>query len=632
MLLRNELAALEASDLIRRALGSADAEYWFKHGLVQETAYESLLARHRKRLHRLVAESIENAYPQALDEQAPLLARHWDEAGEPARAFDYYLKAGTQAARVYARAEASSAFDRARALSADLELSREQWLGLYLTRGRQLELAGEYQQALANYQELEAIGQRMNDSILEIHALIQASKLYGTPNTLSNLPRAQESALRALQLARQANDRLLQAQALWSLLLVYYFAGEFEQAIQYGEESLQLARELGLREQLAYTLNDLARPYSYLGRFADAAAARDEAERLWRELGNLPMLTDSLVNATLYEFLNGEPRAGLPKGLEAERISREIGNTWGEAFAHEILGNLYFVLGETATALRHLEQSAALGRQVQFLDPLYNGIPFQALVYSQLGAVDRGLMLLEQLCAEHLPVPSWMTTAHAMRALLYATRGELEDAARALAEAERVNDLLLNRDSPALLYIDMAKIELALAQHNAPGALQAVEHGLEFLASTGIRTFRGLLFWLQGRAFEQVGDLDAAFKAWQDADTESRALGLVVTQWEAQAGLARLEKQRGNFQPARRWQRQALDAVAFIADHAPPDLRETFLKRPEVIELQSLFAETSPAAESIQTVPPPRAKSPAPRARQKNSPSSRPRRKTPPSH
>ncbi len=161
MTLQAELEQLERAQLVRRAaLGLAaqapsEVEYLFKHVLVQELSYESLLRQDRKNLHFLVASALERDPAFRSDEAAAILARYWDQAGEPARAVNYYIRAGDAAARVYANAEALMAYDRAVELAASLELDSDQAQHLYVQRGRSLELQGSYDAALANYLELE---------------------------------------------------------------------------------------------------------------------------------------------------------------------------------------------------------------------------------------------------------------------------------------------------------------------------------------------------------------------------------------------------------------------------------------------------------------------------------------------
>ncbi|RPI32523.1 MAG: hypothetical protein EHM70_08780, partial [Chloroflexota bacterium] len=76
------LHSLESADLIRLASLQPELEYAFKHALVQEAVYTSLLKHDRRILHLTVGESLEQLYPDSRDELAPMLAMHFDEAGE----------------------------------------------------------------------------------------------------------------------------------------------------------------------------------------------------------------------------------------------------------------------------------------------------------------------------------------------------------------------------------------------------------------------------------------------------------------------------------------------------------------------------------------------------------------------
>jgi predicted ATPase/class 3 adenylate cyclase len=88
---------LAASGLIHREPGQDAEIYAFKHALVQDAAYGSLLRDHRKVLHGRVAEAIERLTPELRSEQPEVLARHFGEAGQPARAAECWLDAGRKA-------------------------------------------------------------------------------------------------------------------------------------------------------------------------------------------------------------------------------------------------------------------------------------------------------------------------------------------------------------------------------------------------------------------------------------------------------------------------------------------------------------------------------------------------------
>src|SRR5207244_7042494 len=113
MTLEQDLQALEWAQLIRLAATHPELEYLFRHALVQETTYQTLVRPDRKHLHRVVGEVLERAAGERNAALAPLLAYQFDHAGDETRAGAYYRLAGDQAARVYANAEASAHYTRA---------------------------------------------------------------------------------------------------------------------------------------------------------------------------------------------------------------------------------------------------------------------------------------------------------------------------------------------------------------------------------------------------------------------------------------------------------------------------------------------------------------------------------------
>ena len=108
------LSDLMRLDLIVEVSRRPAPEYRFRHGLVQEVAYNSLLEPARKSLHRRIGEAIEALYGDSGDAVYGPLARHFSEADEPERAARYSLLAGDAARAVYADHEAIEHYRRAR--------------------------------------------------------------------------------------------------------------------------------------------------------------------------------------------------------------------------------------------------------------------------------------------------------------------------------------------------------------------------------------------------------------------------------------------------------------------------------------------------------------------------------------
>ena len=111
--LRPALSELQRLDLVVEERRRPTPEYRFRHGLVREAAYTSLLDQRRRDLHRVVGTTLEELSADELSEAYGLLAHHFAEADEPERAARYLLEAGDAAQRLYADEEAIAHYRRA---------------------------------------------------------------------------------------------------------------------------------------------------------------------------------------------------------------------------------------------------------------------------------------------------------------------------------------------------------------------------------------------------------------------------------------------------------------------------------------------------------------------------------------
>jgi ABC-type oligopeptide transport system substrate-binding subunit/class 3 adenylate cyclase len=117
--LDDHLLTLQREEMIRERARVPELEYIFKHHLTQEAAYNGLLKKERRTYHRQVAETLEQLFPERIEEQVGLLAHHWERAEEPERATEYLLRAGDQARLAYAHQEAIDYYQRALAFLKD---------------------------------------------------------------------------------------------------------------------------------------------------------------------------------------------------------------------------------------------------------------------------------------------------------------------------------------------------------------------------------------------------------------------------------------------------------------------------------------------------------------------------------
>ena len=114
--LDDALAQLVAAELIYRRGTPPDAEYTFKHALVQDAAYGTLLRSRRQVLHARIAAALEDRFSEIVAAQPALLADHCSEAGLAEKAVEYWLAAGRRALARSAAAEAVALLRRGLAL------------------------------------------------------------------------------------------------------------------------------------------------------------------------------------------------------------------------------------------------------------------------------------------------------------------------------------------------------------------------------------------------------------------------------------------------------------------------------------------------------------------------------------
>src|SRR5215470_11043835 len=96
-LLQERLAQLVDTELLYQRGRPPRATYVFKHALIQDAAYASLLKSTRQHYHQQIAQLFETGYPETVATQPELLAHHYTEAGCPAPAVSYWQQAGERA-------------------------------------------------------------------------------------------------------------------------------------------------------------------------------------------------------------------------------------------------------------------------------------------------------------------------------------------------------------------------------------------------------------------------------------------------------------------------------------------------------------------------------------------------------
>ncbi len=585
------LRTLEATGLIRLASSEPMPEYAFRHVLSQEAAYGTMLKQDRKRLHLDVGHCLERAGAENLDELAPILALHFDEAGDDTRALAYLLRAAESAARRYATREAIMHLDRAHAVAARSDAPGPTISDVALRAGRLREMAGDYDAALATYDALALMAAQRDDVAMKAQANLARAAVFCAPTTRFDAARGLREAEEALRLAIVTGDRAAESKAHWLILLVSKFSREPDRGRAAGEASAAIARELGLKEQLAYTLNDIYAVYMASGELSLAINALREAESLWRSLGNLPLLADTLTNLGEQLWIGGLLRQGEATLNEAAQIALTTGNLWGQAYSKCILVQILWDTGRYGQAIALADEAKDLGKRAGFAISQIMAPCSKAGCLAELGAATLGAELSRAAQAEAIAsVPSWLGFPTVTEALCVIAMGDSEAATEAMARARKVASLA----DISAIPMSLAEVEYAwLVGDDARVITVSIENEAE-LAAFECRVFNGLMRTRRSDAEFRLGRLSEAEASARSALALMTEMGARRGAWRAWAALAAALNAQGRADEGHAALGRARQEIDFIAENAgSAELRASFLAMPDVRRIEA-GEETGP--------------------------------------
>ncbi|MEW5988182.1 MAG: adenylate/guanylate cyclase domain-containing protein [Chloroflexota bacterium] len=580
MALDRQLSLLQRLELIREATRLPELTYLFRHELTRDAVYDSIIHRRRRALHRQVGLAMETLFGERVEQEAFRLAYHFYEAGDKERALKYSIKAGDEAARLYANQEAIMHYSRAIELARSVTITTEQLSYLYTRRGRTMEYSGDYDAAQANYQELEGLARQSGNRPLELAAILPWATIHSTFTSKFDVPQGRMLSERALMLARELGDYRAEASALWNLMLLMIFGRlSVRQAISYGEQALTIARQHNLRRELAYVLHDISRPYANVGRTEDALAALKEADHLWRELNNLPMLADSLTSYSLMLFILGQYEEALQFGQEALQLSRRIDSAWGQAYSLMTVGLIYLEQGQIDDGVQAFIECQAMALKANFFIASVWSRIMLARAYGELGMVERGLPLAQEALSLSADSQEGQLYCQAILAMLHV---ENNNAAEAFATIQATLDPE-SLDVDVFWLVPLADAMTALGLGELNKVLAITESGLQWLKSLAARPFKAQLLRLRAQALARLGRPDEAHSILLEAQAEAEELNGRLALWRILNDLVTLEQERGNPIQAEQWRRRGRDVVHYIS-HCTSDLelRAAFLALPAV--------------------------------------------------
>lgn len=387
------LESLRRKELIFRHETSAFSganEYIFKHALLRDVTYQTVLLRDRREFHAKIAEWLIKMSGERQVEYAGTIAGHFEKANEFEKAAAWFGLAGEYAERVSAPAEAIVYLRKALKYldSASATVSGEshsnflKWNNIL---GDSLRLQAKFAESIETFQKVIAEAVNSEDELAKAQAYFGLSiAQFEQGDSLGSL----ESARSAITAARsvEESETALQtiADALFRQARAHYELGEFEEAITYGKESLEITNNLGEKGVFVrvHSLHIIGFAYLPLGDFEHAVHFQDQSLRLARESGNKRNYAYALNNAGVICDYRGDHERALLYFEESRAIMYEIGNRSGQIMIHGNLGFSLTELGRFTESEKHLQKAIDLMGESQHF--VFSEV-YQSLALCRLG-------------------------------------------------------------------------------------------------------------------------------------------------------------------------------------------------------------------------------------------------------
>jgi class 3 adenylate cyclase/predicted ATPase len=369
--LDHALARLVNAELIWRRGSPPDAEYTFKHALVQDAAYSTLPRDSRRILHTRIAETFDKKFSDITEGQPELLAFHYTEAGLIEKASRQWSKAGqlslTRSALKEAEAQLIRALGQMEALPSTQALRREQI---------------KAQIALAN--------------------ALMHTKGYAAPETKASLDKARLLVERAEALGESPEDPLLLFSVLHGFWVANHVAFNGDVIRGLATDFMALAEKQGTAFPLVLGHRVMGTSLLFLGDIAKGRAHLDRAMSLYDPAEHRPLGTRFgqeggvaiLSNRPLALWLLGYPEAAVKEADDALKYARDIGQTASSLYAATRIAWLHLVIGNYTVAAAQIQELMRMAGGMEDSYWTAAGTMLQGCLFALTGNGSTGIQMI----------------------------------------------------------------------------------------------------------------------------------------------------------------------------------------------------------------------------------------------
>jgi len=510
------LATLEEFEFIRESRSEPEAEYAFRHPLSQEVAYEGLLKKRRRELHRKAGEAVEELYKDRLEDFTELLAHQYAHSDDPGKALLWLKRAGRKAKDSYANDEAIAFYRKILSLSEEGGGAGEEELALACEAlGDIYAMKGNYPEAVRYYEEM---GQHASgDLIVRSRARRQIAEMFEQQGRFDEALAVLAEAEKALS-ERSEGELLEKCEICIGRCWIYRIRGDTDRAVREGETALRIL-EVDLREvrsgldpkkinqSRVRVFNSLGGIYYIKGEYDRAIKLFETCLGICREIGDKRKMAASYCNLGIMYYDKGEFDSSLQHYRTFLAICEEIGERRGVGTASGNMAIVYQDMGDYERAIELYGRALAINQEVG--DRLGFGMASGNLgiVYKSLGDYARAGELFQTYyeIARDLGYKQGVGVAGLNLANLYQITGELPKAEEHLRKSEEIFREIGDKPTLTEVYASWAELK-CLEGGSVQEALDYADKAFQMAQEVKSRGNLALAHWTYGNVFASSGD------------------------------------------------------------------------------------------------------------------------------
>jgi class 3 adenylate cyclase len=479
--LQRDLECLIRADLVTQNGSPPRATYVFKHALIRDAAYESLLKSIRRQYHQRIAEVLEKDFPEIAMTAPELLAQHFTSCGFDQKAIGYWEKAGKRALERAADREAIVHLQKALEVLKNLGdrsvSQKDDRVSLEIELDLQLSLMVAFM-AIEGWasQKVEACCLRAHDLSLELRdnqSIFGASWGLWTVHFLrGELETALDLAEKVLNMAMGANNKMLQVMGYHAVGFTRYFRGELLEAKRHATDGIRLF-DLETEKQIvnAFQFSStmalrffLSSSLWFLGKPEESSIELDHASYLIADLNHAPSTAAFMAfKLSSYLYLRDLKRMRETAG-KLKELNEENGFRLYVPVEMMYSGWALVEEGDTDEGFRRMERGVAEYRSTGSLIKFVEVQVMHAEVLRKVGFTERALDAIEDGIAQ-----ASRRQEHLLEPELYRIRGEIRlgqgDERAAAMDFDRAMDFARGQGALSLeLRAAMSKCQLLRKQ------------------------------------------------------------------------------------------------------------------------------------------------------------------------